>query len=119
MIVKKHRLFLLFFTLARLTLSGQTQGEVFSWTLALSNDREDPVALTLERPVELRTGDRIMFALTSTADCFVYVIAQDSENSVAILYSNVLRNGQTIGLGPLRITMRTYRPGALRSASCL
>jgi hypothetical protein len=104
--MKKVRFFLLFLVITRFTLSGQTgQGreEAFDWTLSLSN-QEELIAISPERPVELQTGDRISFTLKSRADCFVYVIAQDSENAVAVLHSNPVRNGETLRLGPLRIT---------------
>ncbi|MDR0668654.1 MAG: DUF4384 domain-containing protein [Treponema sp.] len=99
--MKQIRLFLLFLAVTR--LSGQTGEGSFDWTLSLSNQRE-LIAISLERPVELTTGDRITFILKSRADCFVYVIARDSENAVAVLYSNPVRNGETLNLGPIRIT---------------
>jgi hypothetical protein len=102
--MKKFRLFLLFLTVVRFTLSGQTgREEVFDWTLSLSN-QQVPITLSLERPVRLETGDRISFTLKSQADCFVYVIVQDSENAVTILHSNLVRKEETLNLGPIRIT---------------
>jgi hypothetical protein len=109
--MKKGRLFLLFFTLPLLSLSGQTsQGRdaAFGWSLFLLNRRE-PAPLSLERPVKLQTGDRISFTLKSEADCFVYVIVRDAENAVAVLHNSPLGKGETLDLGPILLTLPAGR----------
>lgn len=104
--MKKALLFPLFLAATILALPGQAgQGGEgsFDWSLVLLNQGES-VSVSTERPVKLQTGDRISFSLKSGADCFVSVIVRDAEGAVAALYSNPLRSGQSLTLGPMRIT---------------
>jgi hypothetical protein len=101
--MKKTLLIFLLLAVTLGTLSGQTGEDSFSWSLSLLHEGErDPVFT--EGPVRLHSGDRIRFTLTSGADCFVSVIVRDAEGAVAVLHSNPLRGGETLSLGPLRIT---------------
>jgi hypothetical protein len=88
---------------ALMPCTAQTSREDFSWSLFLVNEREY-TPISAEGLVRLQSEDRIRFTLTSGADCFVYVIAQDAEGAVVVLHSDSLRRGETLTLGPLLIT---------------
>jgi hypothetical protein len=78
-------------------------GGVFDWTIALVNQRR-PVAISVDKPVRMETGEVFHFFIKSGADCFIYVIAQGSDNSVFVFYGNSLKRGEELRVGPAELT---------------
>jgi hypothetical protein len=86
-------------TLPALPLQAQSQ---FAWSLALLNQRVG-VSVSLERPALMETGDIVSFYVTSEADCYCFLVAQSSDNEVAVLHSRPLKAGEEIRTGAVQL----------------
>jgi hypothetical protein len=96
--------FFLFAALFCAVMSAYAQrGRAFDWTIALVNQRHS-VAISADRPVRMETGEIFHFYIKSGADCFVYVIAQGSDNSVFVFYGNSLKGDEELRVGPAELT---------------
>jgi hypothetical protein len=78
-------------------------GRAFDWIIALVNQRSS-VTISVDRPVLLETGEIFHFFIKSGADCFVYVIAQSSDNSVFVFHENPLKRDEELRVGPAELT---------------
>jgi hypothetical protein len=78
-------------------------GRAFDWTIALVNQRRG-AGISVERTIQLETGDIFHFLIKSEADCFVYVIAQGSDNSVFVFHHSPLKKGEELRVGPAELT---------------
>jgi hypothetical protein len=96
--------FLLPALLVSAALSGFAQsGGAFDWNIALVNQRSG-AGINAERTVQMETGDIFHFLIKSEADCFVYVIAQGSDNSVFVFHDTPLKGGEELRVGPAELT---------------
>jgi hypothetical protein len=85
-------------------LSASAQpGRAFDWTIALVNQRRG-TGISVDKPVQMETGDIFHFLIKSGADCSVYVIAQDSDNSVFVFHGSSLKRGEELRVGPAELT---------------
>jgi hypothetical protein len=78
-------------------------GRAFDWNIALVNQRRD-AGISADRTVRMETGDIFHFLIKSEADCFVYVIAQGSDNSVFVFHGSPLKRGDELRVGPAELT---------------
>jgi hypothetical protein len=90
----------LFFT--ALSVFAQS-GEAFDWNISLVNQRRD-AGISADKTVQMETGDIFHFLIKSEADCFVYVIAQGSDNSVFVFHGSPLKRGEELRVGPAELT---------------
>jgi hypothetical protein len=75
----------------------------FDWTIALVNRRQD-AGISVDKTIRMETGDIFHFLIKSTADCFVYVIAQGSDNSVFVFHGSPLERDKELRVGPAELT---------------
>jgi hypothetical protein len=78
-------------------------GRAFDWNIALVNQRRN-AGISADKTIQMETGDIFYFLIKSEADCFVYVIAQDSDNSVFVFYGAPLPRGEELRVGPAELT---------------
>jgi hypothetical protein len=78
-------------------------GGAFGWNIALVNQRRN-AGINLDRTIRMETGDIFHFLIKSEADCFVYVIAQGSDNSVFVFHGSPLKGGEELRVGPAELT---------------
>jgi hypothetical protein len=96
------------FLLAPLLLSAALSafaqsGRAFDWSIALVNRRQD-AGISADRTIRMETGDVFHFLVKSEADCFVYIIAQGSDNSVFVFHGSPLIRGEELRVGPVELT---------------
>jgi hypothetical protein len=85
-------------------LSAFTQsGRAFGWNIALVNQRRN-AGISVDRTIRMETGDIFHFLIKSEADCFVYVIAQGSDNSVFVFHGSPLKRDEELKVGPAELT---------------
>ncbi|AEF82458.1 hypothetical protein [Leadbettera azotonutricia] len=76
--------------------------QAFEWSLA-AVDKKRSAALPVSRPVSMRNGDTVSFLISTAADCHVYIIAQDADRNVTVVYSGPLPAGQVLESDPVQI----------------
>jgi hypothetical protein len=87
-----------------IALSASAQaGRAFEWEIALVNQKRS-TGISADRTVQMATGDVFNFLIKTEADCFVYVIAQGSDNAVLVLYGSPLKKGNEVLVGPVELT---------------
>jgi hypothetical protein len=99
--MKNFFLLPLFFS-AALSAFAQS-GRAFEWDIALVNQKRS-TGISADKTVQMETGDVVNFLIKSEADCFVYVIAQSSDNSVFVLCESALKKGNELLVGPVELT---------------
>jgi hypothetical protein len=83
-------------------LWAQNQGD-FSWSMSLvMNNTEAPDSYS--RPISMKNGDIFNILVKSDVSCYCYIVAQDSERNVLVLYSGRLNADDELNLGPIQIT---------------
>jgi hypothetical protein len=87
---------------AAVSVSAQS-GRAFDWTIALVNQKQD-AGISVDRTIRMKTGDIFHFLIKSAADCFVYVIAQGSDNSVFVFHGSPLERDTELRVGPAELT---------------
>jgi hypothetical protein len=96
--------FLLVLILLSAAVSASAQsGRTFDWTIALVNQRQD-AGISADKTIRMETGDIFHFLIKSAADCFVYVIAQGSDNSVFVFHGSPLERDKELRVGPAELT---------------
>jgi len=70
--------------------------QTFSWDLMFLKGRE---SIPISRMISKKTGDEFSIFITPSTDCFLYVIARDSEDNYSVLFHDPLRGGQTKKIG--------------------
>jgi hypothetical protein len=78
-------------------------GRAFDWTIALVNQRQD-AGISADKTIRMETGDIFHFLIKSGAACFVYVIAQGSDNSVFVFHASPLEKDRELRVGPAELT---------------
>jgi hypothetical protein len=78
-------------------------GWAFDWTITLVNQRRD-AGISADKTIRMETGDIFHFLIKSGADCFVYVIAQGSDNSVFVFHASPLEKDKELRVGPAELT---------------
>jgi hypothetical protein len=78
-------------------------GRAFGWEIALVSQKSG-AGISADQAVLMKTGDIFNFLIKSEADCFAYVIAQSSDNSVLVLYGSALKKENEVLVGPVELT---------------
>ncbi|MDR2376362.1 MAG: DUF4384 domain-containing protein [Treponema sp.] len=81
-------------------------GRIWSldWSLAFNSDNPDVAEKSFSRPFSLRDGDALRILIQSETPAYCYVVAVDSENSVAVLEQTELGKDEWTTVGPLVLT---------------
>jgi hypothetical protein len=74
------------------------------WSLGFNSDNPEAADRAFSRPFSLRDGDALSVSIQSEAPAYCYVVAVDSENSVAMLERTELKKDEGITIGPLVLT---------------
>lgn len=85
-----------------LVIGFSAGAQEFEWSLGLVNARQNR-GLDFSRPVRLTHGDIINLYIQSTADCWVYIIAQDSDRNVVVFYSGRIFAGRQFRTNPIQL----------------
>jgi hypothetical protein len=97
------KFFLLLIVLSAAFGAFAQSGRAFNWDIAMVNQKRS-TGLSADQTVHMVTGDIFNFLITSEADCFVYIIAQCSDNSVIVLCESALKKGNELRVGPVELT---------------
>ena len=92
------KVFLSLFLIIGFSLYAQS----FEWTLGLV-DYKQSRSLDFSRPVNLKRGDAVNILVQSSADCWLYIIAQDSDRNVVVFHSGRIRAGEAYRSNPIQI----------------
>ncbi|MDR2785795.1 MAG: DUF4384 domain-containing protein [Treponema sp.] len=99
----KKLFFLPVLLFAAVSAFAQSGRAAFDWSIALVNQRR-VTGISADKTMRMETGDIFHFLIKSEADCFVYVIAQDSDNSVFVFHRGSLEKGKELRAGPAELT---------------
>ncbi|MDR1507267.1 MAG: hypothetical protein LBI67_09230 [Treponema sp.] len=75
----------------------------FSWSLGLVSTSQ-AIEGSLARPIRMNDGDIFKIVILSKAPCYCYVVVQDSEKNIIILYTGTLGEDDVLTLGPIQVT---------------
>jgi hypothetical protein len=78
-------------------------GGAFNWNIALVNQRRG-AGISVDKEIQMETGDIFHFLIKTEVDCFVYVIARGSDNSVFVFHRDPLKRGEELKVGPAELT---------------
>jgi hypothetical protein len=85
-----------------LVIGVSVYAQNFEWSLGLVNSRQNN-GLDFSKPVRLNHGDIINLYIQSTADCWAYIIAQDSDRNVVVFYSGRISAGRQFRTNPIQL----------------
>jgi hypothetical protein len=74
------------------------------WSLGFNSDNPEAAEKSFSRPFNLRDGNALRILIQSETPAYCYVVAVDSENSVAVLEQTELGKGEWTAIGPLVLT---------------
>ena len=85
-----------------LFLSGMLHAQSFDWSLGMVDLRKG-LSLGFSRPLRLERGDTVGVFLQSNADCWVYIVAQDSNRDVAVIHNGLVKEKEAFRTSPIQI----------------
>ena len=72
-----------------------------SWTMAVIRGSQ---GVSFSQPVEMRTGESFNIIIRARQDCFIYLVAQDSERQMIVIANRRLRAGEDFQTGFIGLT---------------
>ena len=81
---------LLLFTVISATQLSAQQGKSFKWTMTLQNEKTGTVPFSA--PVQSANGERFKILIKPDVKSFVYIIAEDPEGEVTVLYTGAMKS---------------------------
>jgi len=78
------------------------QAQTLSWEIKFAKGKAQE-SVPIDKIIRMETGDTFQITITPDADCFAYVICQDSERQIIVLQNRPVAEGNEIRLGPFMI----------------